>query len=231
MCGRFVHEFTWKQLHDYLAVLGVQLSSDFTEHAGPKPSYNVAPSSTVPVIRAEGDALTPAMMKWWLIPSWSKTDQPKYATFNARSEDAATKPVFRSSFRRRRCVLPVSGFYEWQKQAETKQPHYIRRADGHPVMFAGLWDRWGDPEIGPQIESCTILTTTPNAKMKALHHRMPCILEPEQLAAWCDSSSTDPISVQRFLEPAADGILDMHPVSTRVNSTRHQGGPELINPL
>lgn len=226
MCGRFVHEFTWKQLHDYLAVLGVPLTSDFTELPGPRPSYNVAPTATVPVIRAVAEgALAPAMMRWWLVPSWSKSDQAKYATFNARSEDAASKPAFRSPFRRRRCVVPVSGFYEWQKTDEGKQPHYIRRADGRPLMFAGLWDRWGE------LESCTILTTVPNAEMKQLHHRMPCILEPEQLAGWCDPELEDLDQIQAKLRPAADGILETHQASMRVNNARTANDPELTRPI
>jgi putative SOS response-associated peptidase YedK len=123
-------------------------------------------------------------------------------------------------------VLPVSGFYEWKKDAAGgKQPYYITRADGQPVYFAGLWDCWRD-----ELESCTILTCRPNAEMAKVHSRMPCILEPERIAGWLSPEMEDPEQVAGFLAPAADGVLQMHPVSRRVNNARNQLGEELTAP-
>ncbi|MFT5423245.1 MAG: putative SOS response-associated peptidase YedK [Phycisphaerales bacterium] len=235
MCGRLSSQFTWPQIHELLSAWGVGLTTHARARPGPTPSYNVAPTESVPVLRAAGPdvpsgEVDSAMLRWWLVPFWSKTPTIKYPTFNARSEDAAGKPTFREPFRTRRCVVPVSGFYEWHKREDgTKQPYYITRADGAPACFAGLWDRWVSQDRSETVESCTILTTTPNAEMRPIHHRMPCVLEPEKVAAWTDPTMQDPEKVREFLGPAADGVLTMRPVSTRVNNARNNG-PELLEP-
>lgn len=152
-----------------------------------------------------------------LVPGWSKTPETKYSTFNVRSEDAATKPTFRSAFKRRRCIVPASGFYEWKKLKDgAKQPFYITRADDDILYFAGLWECWQE-----ELLTCTILTTTPNVEMKALHHRMPCILEREQAEAWCNPDLNDVERIQEFLNPAAEGLWAMHEVDKGVGNTRN----------
>lgn len=168
-------------------------------------------------------------MQWWLIPHWSKTPEAKYATFNARSEEAAKKPACRDAFTKRRCVIPASGFYEWQKHEDgSKTPHYITRVDDDPLYFAGLWEHWTDGDA--VLESCTILTTAANEQMKAVHHRMPCILEPEQCPAWMDPEQRDRDAALSFLMPAADGLLTMHAVDPRVGNVRNNDG-SLIDPV
>ncbi len=230
MCGRYTYLYTWRQLHDHLERFLVSMRSALHAQPGPEPSYNAAPKATVPVIkRVEGD-LMPAMMKWWLVPHWARTPDGRQATFNARSESADTKPSFRSAFRKGRCVVPASGFYEWRKHDDgTKTPMYIYRADGEPLYFAGLWDAWGDRSVGPQLESCTVLTTTPNAEMAAVHDRMPCVLEPEDIEPWL-SPDEPAATAKRRLRPAADGLLAMHEVTRRVGNVKSTG-PQLIQPI
>lgn len=226
MCGRYVHSYTWLRLFEHLSGFVSALSDSLRTMPGPRPSYNVPPTAAVPVLRMGQGGIEGAMMRWWLVPSWAKSpEESKYATFNARSEDAATKPAFRSPYQRRRCVLPASGFYEWRKlEGASKRPYFIARADGEPVYFAGLYDVWGG-----ELESCAILTTTPNAEMGTIHNRMPCILEPEQIDGWLNPAMTEPERIAEYLRPAADGTLTMHPVSPRVGNTR-ANDPGLIDP-
>lgn len=238
MCGRYTHLYTWRQIHDllegFLTSMHSALASAPDADHTPDPSYNVPPKATVPVVKLDDGALTPAAMQWWLVPHWSKSPDARYATFNARSEDAHTKPAFRSAFRRGRCLIPVSGFYEWQKLTTPgtppkKAPHYITRADNQPLLFAGLCDTWGDPTIGPPLESCTILTTTPNAEMRSVHDRMPCILEPENAERWLDPDQTTD-EARAFLRPAPDGLLTMHKVGSAVGRVTNNT-PSLIEPI
>lgn len=220
MCGRYTYGFTWLQIHEQLIEVDLALADAALQRGDPPPRYNVAPMTNVPVLRGmEGERciFETGQMRWWLVPSWSRELDTKYPMFNARSEDAAKKPSFRGPFRYRRCVVPASGFYEWKKLGEKKkQPYYITRADGQVLYFAGLWDCWRD-----ELESCAILTTSPNAEMGELHNRMPCILEPEDLWRWCDPAQNDPEAVQPLLGPAPDGILETWPVSTRVGNVRN----------
>lgn len=235
MCGRLSCQLTWRQIHDQLSAWCVGLTAETLARPDPPTSYNVAPTQAVAVLRAaqtdeRKDALDGAMLRWWLLPFWSKASTITYPTFNARSEDVAGKPAFREPFRERRCVVPVNGFYEWCKRDDgTKQPYYVTRADGQPTFFAGLWDRWVSPGGEGTIESCTVLTTSPNAEMASIHHRMPCVLEPEAVAGWVDPTTRDPERVGAFLRPAADGVLQKRAVSTRVNNARNDG-PDLLGP-
>ena len=233
MCGRFTHAYTWSQLRDHLEAFVSAMSRAMDDDASPRPSYNVAPTADAPALRIDDDgALAPATMRWWLTPHWSKTAEAKYATFNARSEDAPGKPAFRAPFRRRRCVVPVSGFYEWKKLDDgAKQPVYITRADAAPMYLAGLWDRWAPPDGGDALESCAILTTGANDQMRAVHHRMPCVLEPERVGAWLDRAVEDPDVAGRELRPAPDGVLAMWPVDRRVGDARRHNDAGLIEPV
>ncbi|MGD1916616.1 MAG: SOS response-associated peptidase [Phycisphaerales bacterium] len=228
MCGRYTYRFTWSQIHEQLSGFGLALEDATLAMAGPAARYNVAPTSDVPVLVVRGKAMGPlsaAMMRWWLVPHWAQEASTKYPMFNARSETAATKPAFRGPMKYRRCVLPASGFYEWKKiDDKTKQPHYITRADGEPLLLAGLWDCWRD-----ELESCTILTTSPNAEMATLHDRMPCVLEPGEVAAWVDPEQQDSKQAAGLLRPAPDGLLEIRRVSKRVGNARVDE-PSLIEP-
>ena len=126
-------------------------------------------------------------MRWGLIPAWAKEPSIGNKMINARAESVAEKPAFRAAFRSRRCIVPASGFYEWQRQGRgPKQPYLIRRKDGEPIGFAGLWEGWRDPASGEAVESCTIITCAPNELVAELHDRMPVILDPADYDRWLD---------------------------------------------
>lgn len=219
MCGRFTREFTWREVHDFLDLrLPAQLEI--------APSWNVAPTQVSPVARLapEGERrgereLVP--MRWGLVPFWAHDPSIGSRLINARAEGIESKPAFRAAFRGRRCVVPVSGFYEW-KQGErgAKQPYYITSAAGGMLALAGLWERWdrGDAPL----ETFTIITTAPNAMMSELHDRMPAVLNPPELGGWLDPE-TPVEDALAMLRPAPDGSLDCREVSTRVNSPKNDG--------
>jgi putative SOS response-associated peptidase YedK len=184
------------------------------------PRFNIAPTQSAPVVRLDRDGNRQlASLRWGLVPRWSKDLASGSKMINARSETVAEKPAFRDAFRKRRCLVPVSGFYEWQKlDARTKQPYYIHHHDGQPLVMAGLWESWKQNDESQPIETFTILTTEANLTMQFLHDRMPVILQPEQFADWLRSDDTDIQSIQDSLKPAEESLLVMHAVSRRVNS-------------
>jgi putative SOS response-associated peptidase YedK len=186
--------------------------------------YNIAPTQDVLVVRADpsDDHRTVAMLRWGLLPSWSKgTSGSGPPMINARAETLAEKPTFRSALRSRRCLVPADGFYEWQQAAGggkgKKQPYYIRRPDGGPFAFAGLWEKWTDPAAPLTIESCTIVTTEANAALRELHDRMPVILAPADYALWLDPGVSEPGQLQHLLAPCGVEELVAEPVTTHVN--------------
>ncbi len=156
------------------------------------------------------------MVRWGLVPSWAKDEKIGARMINARSETAAEKPSFRSAVKARRCLVPASGFYEWVKGPDGKQPHFIHFADARVFAFAGLWERWSKGESGP-LDTFTILTTTPNDLIAGLHDRMPVILPPDNYAEWLEPR---PLASDRFQELVmahpAEG-MEAYPVTTRVN--------------
>lgn len=210
MCGRYVITLTLEELQ---AVFGTK------DRPNLQPSWNAAPTQDLPVVRRgrEGERrLTP--VRWGLVPSWSKQPPARAKPLiNARSETAAEKPAFRAAMKRRRCLVPADGFYEWSGQKGDKQPWFITRTDGAPMVFAGLWERWtGEPDPGAPEESVDtfcILTAEASADIAHLHERCPVILEPAAFAAWLDPE-TDP---QPFLAAPGEGRLEARPVSRRVN--------------
>jgi len=191
--------------------------------------YNIAPTQKVPVLRVKenGDGYRADPLRFGLVPSWSKAVRGGSPMVNARSETAATKPAFRSAFKKRRCIVPASGFFEWKTSTTGKQPQYIFRADGELMMFAGLWEYWID-EDEATLESFTILTCPPNDFMRSVHDRMPVVLEAERALRWLepDRSGSD---LQELLVPAPEGVLDSFQVSQRVNHVKNDG-PECLQP-
>ncbi len=185
-----------------------------------EPRYNIAPTQEILVVRGEREA---AMSRWGLIPSWSKELQAGPPMINARGETIADKPSFRTATRRRRCLIPADGFYEWQKSAGStkKQPYYIHYCDDRPFAFAGLWESWTakDRAAGDAltIESCTIVTTAASNALTALHDRMPVILEPGDYELWLDPKVQDPATIQHLIAPNDDEAIIAEPVSTHVN--------------
>jgi len=181
------------------------------------PRYNIAPTQPIPIVRLEDGARHFALVRWGLIPSWVKDLKKLPMLINARAETAASKPSFRSAMRRRRCLIPADGFYEWQKRGKgAKQPYCIRQRGGGMFAFAGLWETWTGPE-GEEIESAAIVTTDANQLLAPIHDRMPVILDPGDYAAWLDNEGTGPDEVQALLRPAPEEWLEAYPISTRVN--------------
>jgi putative SOS response-associated peptidase YedK len=221
MCGRFT-----------LRASPVDLTSLFglAEVPPTEPRYNIAPTQTVFAVRVdEAGKRAPVLLKWGLIPSWATDAKIGYRMINARSETAADKPAFRHAFRRKRCLIAASGFYEWKKTGtKQKQPYYIHRRHDKPFAFAGLWEAWSKGE--ELVESCTILTTEANDLMRPLHDRMPVILDVKVFDRWLDPVQQDPKKLDSLLVPYSGKDLTAYTISTWVNSPRNQG-PKCIEPI
>jgi putative SOS response-associated peptidase YedK len=215
MCGRYV-------IKSPAAKLKVRFQLD--EMPLFEARYNIAPTQPVPLVRRT-DQLKPqwTVARWGLIPSWAKDAKIGNRLINARGETVADKPSFRSAFRKRRCLIPADGFYEWKKRDGGKQPHFIHLADDEPFAFAGLWEQWTNPEDGELIESCTIVTTEANELMRTLHDRMPVILPPAEYERWLDPAYQDVNGLKALLRPFPSEEMTAYPVSAYVNNPRHEG--------
>jgi putative SOS response-associated peptidase YedK len=200
------------------------------EVADYRPGYNVCPSQNVLAVRAAANgAREGLLMRWGLIPGWAKDAGIGNKLANARSETVHEKPSFRNAFKKRRCILPADGFYEWKAEGKRKQPYFIRFSTGRPFGIAGLWEQWRSPEIGELVQTATLLTTGPNALMQGIHDRMPVILAPADYGLWLDPGVTDGEALRHLLVPCAPEGMQATPVSTAVNSPRNQGAA-LIEP-
>ena len=221
MCGRFALAMPAKSIAEHFGL-------DSTE--GLSMRYNIAPTQNVAtVIENPGEherAL--AMRRWGMIPSWAKDAKIGARMINARAETIDSKPSFREPLRRRRCLIPASGFYEWRREGKTRLPFYIRLGDGSPMAFAGLWDIW-KPGDGAPVESCTIITTAANEIVGKLHDRMPVILDPGDYGRWLDTGAADTDSLRDLLAPYPSGAIDMIPVGDIVNNARNED-PRCIEP-
>jgi putative SOS response-associated peptidase YedK len=189
--------------------------------------YNIAPTTAIDVVRPGGAGPELVSMRWGLIPGWwKKTAKEVPSTFNARAETVAGKPMFRSVFKRNRCIVPASGYYEWRAIAGGKQPYFISAADGSVLAIAGLWDEWKD-QTGEAVFSCTLIVTGANGFTRRIHDRMPVLLAPRDYEAWLAGKAG-----VELLRPAPDDVLRMWPVSKRVNvSGQGDDDPSLIEPL
>ncbi len=196
-----------------------------------EPRYNIAPTQDIVVVRIdpESSGREPVMLRWGLLPFWAEDQKISYKMINAQSETAAKKPAFRAAFKYRRCIIPADGFYEWKKENKKKQPYVVRAGEGELFGFAGLWEHWEGPD-GEVIESCTILTTEPNEKIKEIHNRMPVILEQSEYAVWLDTESKDAVQLQELLTAFPADKMKVYPVSTLVNKPQNDG-PDCIAPL
>jgi putative SOS response-associated peptidase YedK len=215
MCGRYTRTASTKALKDWFPLLEITIDLP--------PRYNIAPTQTVPVVRRDIDSARPelALMRWGLIPSWAQEPSIGNRLINARCESAADKPFFSAAFRKRRCLVPADGFYEWQKQGKRKQPYCIRLKDGSPFAFAGLWEYWNKGDV--PLETFTILTTDANDLVRPLHDRMPCILDPRDYEQWIDPNLQKPEQVLGMLRPLDGSAMTMCPVSDEVNSPKNDG--------
>ena len=186
------------------------------------PRYNIAPTQPVPVIRQhpKEPVRKLSLHRWGLIPSWSKDASGAAKMINARSETAAKLPAFRDAMKLRRCLVPADAFYEWKRIGSTKQPFCLEVNDGEPFAFAGLWDRWKDPN-GQWIRSCSILTTTPNSVTSPVHDRMPVIFNKEDYDLWLDPWMTNVEALADLLRPYDARLMRSYPVSNRVNQVQN----------
>lgn len=225
MCGRFVQSSRPAQ---YARHFGIGDSTAFPEV---EPHYNIAPSQPVLAIHHSellGNRI--ALMRWGLIPSWAKDWNGRAILFNARAEGIENKPSFRGPLRHRRCIVPTEGFYEWRSAGRTRQPYFFHPRRGGCVALAGLWDLWEGPR-GETIASCAIIVTEANERVRPVHGRMPVVLHsPESWALWLDPRIQHPDEVLPLLKPCAPDLLDVHPVSTRVNKAIYDDAG-LIVPL
>lgn len=189
------------------------------------PNYNLCPTQEIAVVTSQDGTRHLRPMRWGFIPSWYKTPSDGPLLINARSETIAEKPAFREACRQRRCLIAASGFYEWKRhKGETPLPWYVTRADGAPIVFAGIWQNWGQGEEARA--TCAIVTCAANEDMEPIHDRLPVILEPDTWGKWLGEEGK---GAALLMAPAPQGILHFTRVSTTINSNRATG-PELIEP-
>lgn len=225
MCGRFVSATPPDQVASYF---GTESPEALLE-----PSYNVAPTNDVYAVLADGSTRHLDAFHWGLVPLWAKDPKIGSKMINARAETLADKNAYKAAFKRRRCLIPADGFYEWKKDPDAppkakKQPFFIHRPDGEPYAFAGLWEVWRGPNKDQEpLRSCTIITTSPNDVMASIHDRMPVILPASAWDTWLDRDNDDLDLLGKLLVPADPAVTVMHPVSTQVNNVRNKG-PELV---
>lgn len=223
MCGRFVQSQAAEKYAEFLGVHEIKVDPL-------TPSYNVAPTDYVyAVAEHDGERLL-GSFRWGLLPFWAKDKKMAARNINARSETAATKASFKESLAKRRCLIPADGFYEWQRNVKGKLPHFIYNKDGTPLVFAGLWSSWKDPETGERLRTCTILTGEPNAAVAPIHDRMPVALGEDAWGPWLDRELADPDAATELLQIYPAERVALHPVSTLVNKVANNT-PELVEIL
>jgi len=211
MCGRYNLITDAEALIDFFEIENAVL-----DEFGPR--YNIAPSQDVPIVRDTGHGRELVLARWGLVPHWSKEEKPKFSTITARADTVADKPTYRDPFKRKRCLVPSTGFYEWKREGDQKIPHHIRLPDGKLFAFAGLWDHW-DKE-GAGFDSYSIIVTGANETMQPIHDRMPVILNPAQYNTWLNNKHFNRAQLESMLAPYA-GTLEAYPVSRHVNSPKH----------
>ena len=190
-------------------------------------SWNVAPTDPVYVVAEREETRNLGTMRWGLIPHWA--GDTKTLNINARVETIASTPAFRESFSRKRCLIPADGFYEWEPKEKGRSPHWIFRADGYPVGFAGIWSAWKNPATDEWIRSCAILTTAATGIIAGLHDRMPVALTPEVWEAWLDRDLTEPEEAKSLIRPIEPELWMERVVSNKVNSVKNNGA-DLLEP-
>lgn len=219
MCGRYV--LKREDLEALVRQFGLRSLEEFHSR------YNVAPTAVVPLVRTKAGGLPElAAVRWGLIPAWTKPEAPVRPLVNVRAETLVSR--FRGALRSRRCILPASGFYEWQVAGGRKQPWYFSAMAGGPIGLAGIWDAWRSGD-GVELETCAVLTTRPNGILQPIHDRMPVVLTPEQCRQWLDPERTEPAALEPLLAPAPDEAISACRVGPAVSSVRNDS-PECIAP-
>ncbi len=220
MCGRYVITSPPK---------AIRLLFAYADEPDFPPRYNVSPTQPIGIVRLEEGVRRFALVRWGLIPSWVKDPRDFSLLFNARGESLLDKPAFRAAFRRRRCLVPADGFYEWKREGDRKRPYFIRSRNGGPMAFAGIWESWMGPN-GEELESAAIVTTGANRVLAPLHHRMPVIVPPDAFDMWLDCGRVDAELAATLLVPAPDDLLEAYEVSPAVNRAANDS-PALIAPV
>lgn len=227
MCGRYTLASKVSDLRELIDFHDDALPDDFAAR------FNIAPTQDVLILRHEKDhhKPMPVMVRWGLVPFWADDLKIGNRMINARSETVVEKPAFRAALKYRRCLIPADGFYEWHRSVDskTKTPYWIHRPDRKPFAIAGLWESWNKSGAGP-VETCTILTTGPNALMGMIHDRMPVIVQQRDFDRWLNASPEEAASLADLLVPAPDDFLEAWPVSTKVNSPAIDR-PDLVEPI
>jgi len=222
MCGRFTQHYSWSEVHDFLNLLGPPQNL--------RGRYNIEPTTWIDVVRLNEEGQRELVsMRWGLIPVWwRKPLKEMPATFNARVEAVAEKPMFRDAYKKRRCIVPASGFYEWTGDKKGRQPHLFTSSDGAPILaLAGLWDRWRDPLAGEEILSCTLIVTESSEWMTPYHDRMPAVLAQSEIDRWLRGEME-----ASELHPAPEARFREHRVSPRMNPTDFgDDDPTIIEPV
>jgi putative SOS response-associated peptidase YedK len=224
MCGRYVRKSTRRELAQWFGV-------DVSEIPDFGPSYNAAPQSIQPIVRLNRDTgqREIALLRWGLVPYWSKDSKIGYSTINAKAETITSAPAFREAIRHRRCLVPADAFYEWQRlDAKAKQPFAIALTSGEPYAFAGVWERWRDPQIREPLETFTVITTEANEVLKPLHDRMPVILEPRDYERWLAPADPAQLPVDLLRSYDSDRMKAWK-VDPRVGNVKNDD-PELLLP-
>lgn len=223
MCGRYTNRLSWREMVElYRITEGVAPRNDWQAR------YNIAPTQHAPVVRIhpETGGRELALFRWSLVPAWSAGPDSRFSMINARAETVREKPAYRSAFKQRRCLVPASGFYEWQTGEDGKQPYHIGLESGEPFAFAGLWEHWQPKDDREPIDSFTIIVTEANVKLQPIHDRMPVILAPEDHEAWLTG---DPDTAAAMLRPFPAEAMTAYPISRRVNKPENDD-PGVIEP-
>jgi len=192
------------------------------------PRYNVAPTQPVPIVRIAEGARQFALVRWGLIPPWVKDPRQFSLLINARGESVNDKPAFRNAMRRRRCLFPADGFYEWKVEGARKRPFHVHPADGAPIAYAGLWESWMGPN-GEEVETAAIVTTRAAGTLAQVHDRMPVVVPPEAFDLWLDCRNVDALTASALFAPTPEGFFEAREVSPAVNRADNDG-PELLAP-
>jgi putative SOS response-associated peptidase YedK len=200
----------------------------YAEQPNFPPRYNVAPTQPVPIVRVAEGRRQFALVRWGLIPPWVKNPRQFSLLINARGESVNDKPAFRNAMRRRRCLFPADGFYEWKLEGERKRPFCVRPADGAPIAYAGLWETWMGPD-GEEMETAAIVTTAAAGTLARLHDRMPVVVPPDAFDFWLDCRNVDAMMASALFVPASEGRFEAYEISPAVNRVENDG-PQLLAP-
>ena len=200
----------------------------YAEHPNFPPRYNIAPTQPVPIVRIVNGERRFALVRWGLIPAWVKDPKGFALLINARGETVNDKPAFRHAMKRRRCLFPADGFYEWKAEAGRRKAYHAQRPGGGPLAFAGLWETWTGPN-GEELETAAIVTTQANRTLATVHQRAPVIVPPEAFDFWLDSDKVDAIAAAALIAPAPEDSMEVYEVSPAVNKVANDS-PELIDP-